>query len=331
MITFVVALGASAALTAVLVPVLARAGLQDVPNDRSSHQAPTPRGGGIAVVAALLLAVGTAVLLGGASAQYAVPVVASATTLAAVGLVDDLRGVAPAVRLALQASVSAVACVAVALGVGGGPWGAAWLVLVGTVASVAFVNAFNFMDGVNGISALNAAVYGCWFVWVGLHEDQQVLVVLGAALAGAALGFLPWNASSRVFLGDVGSYGIGAVVAGTAVLGWAGGGSAGLLVVPLTVYLADTGWVLVKKVARGQSLTQAHRDHVYQRLVARGWTHLASATWTAGLAGVACVAAVVLHDRAPGAAVAAACAVALVHLGVPRLAHLRPSSRAVTP
>jgi len=168
----------------------------------------------------------------------------------------------------------------------------ALFVLVVLVAVAGYVNAFNFMDGINGISALTAAVAGAWWCWVGAQHDVDGLVVVGASLAGAMLGFLPWNAPrARVFLGDVGSYGIGFLVVVGAAWSWANDVPAVLCLAPLAVYLADTGWVLVKRAVGGRPLMQAHREHVYQRLVDQGWSHAASALLCAGTSVVVCLVA----------------------------------------
>lgn len=331
MTAFLVSLGTAAVLTGVLVPVLRRLGLQDVPNARSSHTAATPRGGGIGLLAAVVVAVA---VVGGQALEQGRVVLLAALAMALIGLVDDARSIRSSIRLVLQATVAVGASLALAAGTEGGtaltaPVLAA--VAVATVGTVAYVNAFNFMDGVNGISALNAVVCGGWFVWVGVQADVRTLAILGAAVAGAALGFLPWNASSRVFLGDVGSYGIGALIAVGVAFGWAAGVPLSLLLAPTLVYLADTGWVLVKKVRDRRPLAQAHRDHVYQRLVALGWPHLASAAWTAALAALVCVTAAVLHEHAPAVAVAVAAGVMLLHLSAPRLVERLPTSRTVAP
>ena len=313
---FWVSLGGSLAMTGLLVPVLRRLGLHDVPNDRSLHAKRIPRGGGIAVVlAALLAALGAEKTDAG---ELGV-VLGAALVLGTVGLVDDVRSLPPIVRLAAQGIVALAASLAVARLAGDvGPWAPAFVV-VATAATVAYVNAFNFMDGVNGISALNAAVCGAWFAWLGHDYDITALLLVGAALAGAALGFLPWNVSSRIFLGDAGSYGVGALIATTCALGWGAGAPGPLVVAPTLIYFADTGWVILKRAWAGQPLTQAHRGHVYQRLVLWGWPHWAAAGWSAALAGVICVVAAVLHGGQPMVAFLLAALVVLAYLATPRL------------
>lgn len=318
MTAFWLAFWIALALTGLLVPGLRRAGLFDAPNDRSLHVTPTPRGGGIGVLIAVLLA--TVAAADGSAGQTGVVVVAAAAlVLGSVGLLDDIRSLAPSLRLAAQGIVALTASTAVARLVGDAGLWAPGFVAAGAVVTVAYVNAFNFMDGVNGISALNAAACGSWLVWLGHGHDVTALVLVGSALAGAALGFLPWNASSRIFLGDVGSYGVGALIATASVLGWGTGIPGPLVFAPTLLYFADTGWVLLKRAWAGQVLTQAHRGHVYQRLVRLGWPHWASAVWSAGHATVVCLLAALLYDRQPLATVLLAALVMLVYLATPRL------------
>ena len=122
-----------------------------------------------------------------------------------------------------------------------------------------------------------------------MNEPQ--LSILGLVLAGAAVGFLPWNAPrATVFLGDVGSYGIGGFIAGLSALAAVWGLPWWWAAAPLVVYGADTGWVLLKRARAGRPLTEAHREHAYQRLVDGGWPHVASSALCAGATAVVCLA-----------------------------------------
>lgn len=312
MTTFWIALAVALPLTGACVRLLRRRPFIDVPNHRSSHVVPTPRGGGLAV----LLAVVVAVVV---TRPDAWPLLVPVVLLGLVGLADDVRSQSPAVRLVGQVGVAVGVSVVVGLQVGtAGLWLPLFLV-IGPIGYVGYVNAFNFMDGVNGISALNAAVAGGWFVWLGADRSLPLLVLGGAALAGAALGFLPWNAGSRVFLGDVGSYAIGALVATMGLVALATGVPSLLVLAPLVIYLADTAWAILKRAGAGAELTEAHRDHVYQRLVQQGWSHLASAGWTALLALVSCLLVASFYEGLPLAAVLASSLVLSAYLASPRV------------
>lgn len=253
-------------------------GIIDVPNHRSSHVRPTPRGGGLAcllgVLAALVLAY---------AAGRAVPWVAAgaAIALALVGFADDRFDLAPPLRLGAQVAAGALMGVAA----GGG-----WVVAAGAVIAPVVVNVVNFMDGINGITSLSAGVWGAT-AWIGgMVAGVEAVWVIGAATAGAAIGFLPWNApSARLFLGDVGSYLFGGLIAAGLVVGLATDASAVVVLgAPLALYLADTGTVLIRRARRGDPLMVAHREHAYQRLTRDlQLPHVVVSLLVAGLAGLA--------------------------------------------
>ena len=288
---FVTALAVSAIGMFFVLPLLKRAQVLDVPNARSSHVTPTPRGGGVAVIMAVLLASLLASAQG--RALPAIPLLAI-VAYAALGLADDFRSLDVKIRLVVQLAVAA-GVAAVVLGADSGASVVA--VALATVWLVGYTNAFNFMDGVNGISGLNAAVAGAWFTYLGLTRDIDAVAVLGLAVAGAALGFLPWNAPrAQVFLGDVGSYGLGFTLGVLALLTWASGVRFLLALAPLSVYLADTAWALGRRILGRRPWHEAHREHVYQQLRDSGWSHLASGAWPAAFGAATCFLAWALHS-----------------------------------
>ena len=260
-------------LTLVLVPpvlwVLRRQQILDLPNERSSHDQPTARGGGLAVV----IGCSVALLLGtdiGGPARAGVLFVAVA--MGVIGLVDDVRGLPPLTRLAAQILVAGASL----------PWlGAAFHgpVLFGGAAVVlwlvAYVNAFNFMDGINGLSVAQVVVAGV--AWWAIGEQQHVgpLAAGGLVVAAGGVAFLPFNLgrAPALFLGDVGSYFLGGWLAAVAVLGLRSGLAPEAVLAPLAVYAADTATTFVWRLRRHQAWYQAHRDHAYQRLVQQGWAH----------------------------------------------------------
>ena len=307
----------------VMVPVLAflrRHQVVDVPNARSSHAAVVPRGGGVAVLAGVAAGAITAFLVedGDTTAPRSVvaAVVLGVLLFAALGLVDDLRQVRPGLRLVGQAAIAVGVAVAVAAGISSS-WPAFGVAVVGSLWLVSYVNAFNFMDGVNAISAVSALLAGCWFAAL-TSAGSDLLVYAGSwALVGAALAFLPWNAPrAKVFLGDVGSYGIGALIGVLALLTALREHDVWVAVAPLAIYLVDTGGTLVRRAVRREPLLHAHRSHVYQRLLDVGLSHLA-VTGVVALAGVAiCLATAVLPTAA---AILVAAVVGAAYLSLPRL------------
>ncbi len=252
---------------------LVRRGLLDVPNHRSSHSVPVPRGGGIACVAGALAGAGTAALL-----HHDVPwiVLSGVALLSVVGYADDRLKLNPSIRLATQVVVGAAV---------GASFGEAVWVGIGALCIPVAVNAVNFMDGINGITSINAMVWGAVAVGAGSAAGATGLVLLGTITVGSALGFLPWNCpTARLFLGDVGSYFFGALIGFGSIAGMRWGVSPSLLLAPMAIYLADTGFTLMRRAFRRESLTTAHREHVYQRLVDEaGLAHLTVAAGSAML------------------------------------------------
>ncbi len=262
--------------TRALIPLLRRAAVLDHPNERSLHVAPTPRGGGIALVGAILVA-WLALIVAGAVAPSRLVLLFGAALLAVISWIDDLRGLSPATRLLAQ-------LVAVGLGMlalmPAGP--VFQFSLIPGLAAVAaalmwlwFVNLFNFMDGIDGLAGSEAAAIGIGlvlFASLGAESDPG-LAALAATAGAASLGFLVWNwAPARIFLGDVGSVPLGYLFGFLLLDVAARGGWKIALILPL-YFLADATLTLVRRLARGEPVWRAHRQHFYQRAVQRGLGH----------------------------------------------------------
>lgn len=271
---------ATAALSEPICKWLTHQGRIDLPNHRSSHRQPVPRGGGLA---GILAATATALTTpGGIGSRNG----ASILSLAALGWLDDATGHIPArVRLAGQLGAGAT-CLSHSA-----PDSA---LAAATTAGV--VNVVNFMDGINGISALTAMVWGTNAMLM-QDDSPSHLANLGALTAGAALGFLPFNVpSAKMFMGDVGSYALGGVMAAGILSQHTIGGryEAGA---PLLLYAADAAQAICRRKLDGAKLSEAHRDHVYQKLVDAGHSHLAVAALHATGAALAAI-----SSRMPGPA-----------------------------
>jgi UDP-N-acetylmuramyl pentapeptide phosphotransferase/UDP-N-acetylglucosamine-1-phosphate transferase len=264
--------------TGALIPILRRRDVLDRPNARSSHLAPTPRGGGIAVTGAVLLAwivLGKTGLVGSIVSSAAL----GAVILAVVSWIDDLRGLSPGVRLLAQA-------VAVLIGVLALPQARngfeAWLgpalydAAVGLVW-IWWINLFNFMDGIDGLAAGEAAAIGAGlllFALIGEGADPQ-MALLAAGITGAAIGFLLWNWSpAQIFLGDVGSVPLG-YLSGFLLLDLANRGRWKIALILPLYFIADATITLLRRLARGERVWEPHRQHLYQRAVRSGLGHAA--------------------------------------------------------
>lgn len=261
--------------TRAVLRLLVRRAILDRPNERSSHDTPTPRGGGLAVIGVLIPAWIAAALIAGTSVPW-LPLSAAAI-LAAISWRDDLHGLGIIWRLGAQA-------LAVAAGVAslGGPVFQGllppWLdALVAAFLWLWFVNLYNFMDGIDGITATETASIGGGVALVALiaTAGPPGAAAFGLSLAAAALGFLPWNwRRAKLFLGDVGSVPLG-YLAGWLLLSMAAAGAwKAALILPL-YYLADATVTLLRRLRRGERVWQAHREHYYQRAVQGGMSHAA--------------------------------------------------------
>jgi UDP-N-acetylmuramyl pentapeptide phosphotransferase/UDP-N-acetylglucosamine-1-phosphate transferase len=266
----------SAALIVLLRPLFLRYALAR-PNARSSHTAPTPQGGGVAVVLAVLLTLGAA---GGfigperAALAGAVPLGAAVVLLAVVGAIDDMVPIAVLPRLAAQA-------VAVILAVTTMPAELRAVPIVPIaveraaeiVAGVWFVNLVNFMDGIDWMTvAETVPITASVFLFALFGAAPQAAGLVAPALCGAMLGFAPFNRPvAKLFLGDVGSLPVGLILFWL-LLQLAGSGHlAAALLLPL-YYVADTTITLLRRIGRGERITEAHRSHLYQLATVRGFS-----------------------------------------------------------
>lgn len=277
----------SFATVIVLRPLLRRYGVLDAPSDRSSHTTVTLRGGGVAPLVGIVAGAVIALLAAlDSGADVVLAVLAGALFAALIGFVEDTRGLRVPIRALAQ--IVAGAAIAIPLGmIFGQRW---WVIGFALVAIMLFINITNFMDGINGISGVHAAVIGAVYAIVGISTGLSWATALGAVLAAAFLGFLPWNLTKPgLFLGDIGSYLLGAVLSGLAFsLLWAGVEPI-VVVAPLSIYLVDTLFTIGRRASRGEAILQSHRSHAYQRLTDTGLSHAGTTVVVAGFTACASV------------------------------------------
>ncbi len=278
----------------------------DLPNERSSHSLPTPRGGGLAVTPVCLAA--WLVLAVTGHALPGIPwVAAGAAVLLALSWADDRFSLPAAPRFAVHFLACALGLAVLpqhALILQGLlPWWADRLVAL--LGYVWFVNLTNFMDGIDGITGVEVASVAAGLALLAWLEQRAGAVLPPLALLAAALGFLVWNwHPAKLFLGDSGSVPLGYLL-GWLLLDLAGHGHlAAGLILPL-YYLADATLTLIRRAVRGEKLWQAHRQHFYQRAVRGGISHSGVALRILAVNG-ALIALALAAGRWPLAALAAA-------------------------
>jgi Fuc2NAc and GlcNAc transferase len=273
--------GLSFALTAVLRRYALSRSLLDVPNDRSSHSVPTPRGGGVAIVLSFLGAL--AGLFAGDLISPAVffALAGAGSMTAVVGFLDDHGHIAARWRLLAHFVAAAWAV----WWLGGLPtislFGASinigWVGhLLAVIYLVWMLNLYNFMDGIDGIAGVEAVTVcfgGCLLFWLSGIPDQAWPSVL---LAACVIGFLVWNfPPAKIFMGDAGSGFLG-VVLGVISLqaAWISPGIFWGWLILLGVFIVDATFTLLRRLVRGDKVYEAHRSHAYQFASRRFGKHL---------------------------------------------------------
>jgi len=326
-IPYLIVFAASGVVTLVTTPLVRRLALRvgavDHPSDRKVHPAPTPTLGGLAMFLGVLAGLGVARVLPPfadlhrTTSEPLAALVAS-TAIVAVGVIDDLRGIAPTAKLAgqvLAAGLMVLVGVQLLWFVLPGLPGQAVLALSPDVAvpltvlwTVAMVNAVNLIDGLDGLAAgMVAIAAAAFFVYMertpNAFGDESAAALLSAIAAGIALGFLPWNFHpARIFMGDSGAMLLGLLLAVATISGVGrnpypptGGDLAAILIpvfVPLLVLaipFLDVLLAIVRRVRRGVGIAHADKEHLHHRLLDIGHSHrgavLLMYLWSALISG----------------------------------------------
>lgn len=275
-------------MTGWVLQKLQRRRILDRPTARSSHAAPTPRGGGLAITA-VAGSVWLAIALATGADFPSYGLLLLWLGLAAVSFLDDVRGLAVLPRLAAQ-------ILAVAVGLSLLPQEVRVLQglvpfwpdrILAALIWLWFVNLYNFMDGIDGLAAVETASLGIGVAAIATIVGLDATAPLSAAaIAGAAIGFGIWNwPPAKLFMGDVGSIGLGFVL-GWLLLQLASAGQwLPALILPL-YHLADASLTLLLRLLRRQPVWRAHSSHFYQRAARRFSSHAAVALRVGGLNAV---------------------------------------------
>ncbi|NWA38510.1 glycosyltransferase family 4 protein [Pseudomonas reactans] len=270
-LVFAAVLSASLLLTWVLRRYALSRSLMDIPNGRSSHSVPTPRGGGVAIVLTYLVTLVLVAFAGWVSWSIALPLLGAGALIAVVGFLDDHGHIAARWRLlshfgaAIWAlfwmgGLPTISLVGVELDLG-------WLGhVLAALYLVWMLNLYNFMDGIDGIASIEAVCAcagACLVYWLTGHEDLMLAPML---LAVAVLGFLYWNfPPARIFMGDAGSGFLGVVIGILSLqAAWAAPEMLWVWLILLGVFVVDATFTLGRRLLRGDKVYEAHRSHAYQ-------------------------------------------------------------------
>ncbi len=245
--------------------------LMDIPNGRSSHSVATPRGGGVAIVLAFLIALPVLAWVGVMPGAVFWALFSAGAVVAIVGFLDDHGHIAARWRLLAHFSASfwILLCLggAPAISLFGGEVNLGWLGhILAAFYLVWMLNLYNFMDGIDGIASVEAifvCLGACLVYELGGYEG---LVWAPLCLAMAVAGFLYWNfPPARIFMGDAGSGFLGIMLGGLSLhAAWHAPHLLWVWLILLGVFIVDATFTLVRRLLRGDKVYEAHRSHAYQ-------------------------------------------------------------------
>lgn len=277
LLSFLIALGA----VRTAIAYAHRRGMFDQPGQRRSHSIPTPRGGGIGIVVAVLLTLPLCLMRAPSPwpLHVVITLLIATAMIALIGWWDDHSSLPVLPRFGVQ--ILAVVVFSAALIAGGPSW--LWLplwVLGGTWS----VNLHNFMDGIDGLLAQQGMFVACGLAVLAWAIGQPALAGASACVVAACLGFWCYNRSpARIFMGDVGSGAIGLLLFALTAMLWRLDWP---LVWPALIlssaFVTDASLTLLTRMLAGRRWYTAHREHLYQWIARRGYTHAVSAAWYLG-------------------------------------------------
>ena len=282
-IAFVLAAcAASLVLTYLLVHNKTRFNILDYPNERSLHQKPVPRTGGLALITCVAVAFAAAIWIDDSGRSHIGCFAPALALVALTSLLDDNLGLSPGVRLVAQvlAAVFLLLCGAVVPDVLTLPgWSWHWPLAVADIFVVLFVvwmiNLYNFMDGMDGYAAGMAVIGFLGLAILGAQGEDPLFTILTSVVASSAAGFLVFNfPRARIFLGDSGSSTLGFLAASFSL--WADEARVSPLWLSALIFspfIVDATVTLVCRLGRRDRIWTAHKTHYYQRLVQIGWSH----------------------------------------------------------
>ena len=265
------------------IRIARRAGVLDIPNERSSHSTPTPRVGGVPLVVSAVLCFAAWMLLSGRGIltdKEIAGTILLASGISILGLLDDLFDLSPMVRIVVQFALC-VCCLWFiwpffpVVSFIGAPWVRLLLIGAASVWCTWMLNLYNFMDGIDGLAGGEAAIVSMFFFFLFAWAGNAGWAVANLLISASALGFLMHNwPPAKVFMGDSGSAFLGAFYGMQSLVAPAATGIPFVvLVLPFSNFILDTTFTLIRRMLRGEKWYQAHRSHVYQRMTNLGMSH----------------------------------------------------------
>lgn len=258
-------------LTAVLRQYALRRSIIDIPNARSSHTVPTPRGGGIAIVLTFSFSLSVLVLLQQVSMAESAALLGSGLMIAVIGFMDDHGHIAARWRLLGHFVAAAWALFWMqglpSITVFGFSLSLGWFGhLLGALYLVWMLNLYNFMDGIDGVASLEAICASVGLSLLYFFSGHETLIWSPLLLSMAVVGFLYWNfPPARIFMGDAGSGFLGIVLGVFSIqAAWVGSEFFFAWLIMLGVFVVDATFTLGRRLARGDKVYEAHRSHAYQ-------------------------------------------------------------------
>ncbi|HMM79479.1 MAG TPA: glycosyltransferase family 4 protein [Pyrinomonadaceae bacterium] len=258
-----------------------RKGMLDIPNERSSHSEPTPRGGGIVIAIVSLTAFAIYSLAFRQEIAYGFLI--GAVLIVVVSWIDDVRDLPPAIRIAVHVIAAALLLIdrgSYPIFVGGEMTEVSTVLefIVSLLFIVWFINAYNFMDGIDGIAGVQSLAASAGWCALGVIAEEPAVAVLACVIFATSLSFLLFNwQPAKIFMGDAGSAFLGFTFSGIGLLAPPGSGIR-ILAFPVAClllwpFMFDAFYTLVKRLLRHEKIWHAHRNHIYQQLVIRGYSH----------------------------------------------------------
>ena len=274
--------------TTLVTRLMLKVGIMALPNHRSSHDKPTPSGGGVGAVAVITVAISLYCLWGGDDGTNSLAIfwlLGGSLIVAVAGFVDDI-GKLPNFKTKLFLQISAVMVLfagdlvinqitlpfigTINLGWWGYPITLIWV--------VGLTNAFNFMDGLDGMAGCTAIVSAFFYSIIAFQEGAIHIFVISYIIVASVTGFMPFNfPKARLFMGDVGSQFLGFLFAGLSVFTLAANGpKVAFWIMPILFlhFIFDTTYTFIRRLGAKENITDAHRSHLYQLLNRMGWSHV---------------------------------------------------------